>query len=61
MHIDFALPTNHDLAQGFLDFERKAAKSVMDYGFHMAVTSWNEKVARDMGDLVKKGGFHLLT
>lgn len=56
MHIDFALPTNGDLAQGFLDYEKKAAKSVMDYGFHMAVTTWNDKVAEDMEDLVKKGG-----
>lgn len=57
MHIDFALPTNGDLAQGFLDYQKKAAKSVMDYGFHMAVTTWNEKVAKDMGDLVTKGKF----
>lgn len=33
LHIDFALPTDGDLAQGFLDYEKKAVKSVMDYGF----------------------------
>lgn len=27
----------------------------MDYGFHMAVTSWSPKVAADMAALVKEG------
>ena len=27
----------------------------MDYGLHMAVTSWSDKVAADMGELTKKG------
>ena len=27
----------------------------MDYGFHMAVTSWSNKVAEDMATLVKEG------
>lgn len=27
----------------------------MDYGFHMAVTSWGPKVAADMAALVKEG------
>jgi dihydropyrimidinase len=44
MHIDFALPFNHDLLAGFEIWKEKAKKSVMDYGFHMAVTSWNDKV-----------------
>jgi dihydroorotase-like cyclic amidohydrolase len=44
MHIDFALPVDHDLAAGFAEWKRKAGRSVMDYGFHMAVTSWSPKV-----------------
>ena len=45
MHIDFALPDNGDLAAGFEQYKRKAASAVMDYGLHMAVTTWNKKCA----------------
>ncbi len=44
MHIDFALPIKGDLAAGFERYKKVAKKSVMDYGFHMAVTTWNDKV-----------------
>lgn len=27
----------------------------MDYGFHMAVTSWSDKVAADMAALTQRG------
>lgn len=43
MHIDFALPAGGDLAAGFARYQAAAAKSVMDYSFHMAVTSWDDK------------------
>jgi len=56
MHIDFALPHNGDLAEGFRLWVQKAEKSCMDYGFHMAVTKWNDKVAQDMEWLVKEKG-----
>jgi dihydropyrimidinase len=55
MHIDFALPVNGDLAAGFENYKRKSARSVMDYGFHMAITQWNDKVSADMADLVAEG------
>ncbi|EIE27292.1 D-hydantoinase [Coccomyxa subellipsoidea C-169] len=55
MHIDFALPIKGDLAAGFERYKKVAKKSVMDYGFHMAVTTWNDKVASDMGKLTKEG------
>mmetsp|Transcript_24966 Transcript_24966/g.59395 ORF Transcript_24966/g.59395 Transcript_24966/m.59395 type:complete len:521 (+) Transcript_24966:177-1739(+) len=58
MHIDFALPAGESgksLAAGFEKWKAKAAKSCMDYGFHMAVTSWSEEVARDMELLVNEG------
>eukprot|EP00887_Chlorella_sp_A99_P002842 scaffold6.g2842.t1 len=55
MHIDFALPVNHDLAAGYEEWQRKAQSAVMDYGFHMAVTSWSDKVERDMEALTKRG------
>lgn len=44
MHVDFALPVDHDLLAGWDAWQRKAADGVMDYGFHMAVTSWSDKV-----------------
>jgi dihydropyrimidinase len=58
MHIDFALPHNGDLAEGFRLWVQKAEKSCMDYGFHMAVTKWNDKVAQDMEWLVKEKGIN---
>lgn len=55
MHIDFALPVNHDLLAGFKQWQEKAKAACADYGFHMAVTSWGPKVAADMAALVKQG------
>lgn len=43
-HIDFALPVDGDLAAGFARYRRAAQTAVMDYSFHMAVTSWDDKV-----------------
>lgn len=57
-HIDFALPIKHDLMKGFEEWEKKARDSVMDYGFHMAVTSWSDKVAIDMETLVRDHGIN---
>lgn len=57
-HIDFALPMNHDLMEGYREWRRKANDAVMDYGFHMAVTSWSDKVAQDMETLAKLNGIN---
>lgn len=35
--------------------QAKAARGCSDYGFHMAVTSWSDKVAAAMGELTKQG------
>ncbi len=43
MHIDFVLPVEHDLLAGLEAWHKKARHGVMDYGFHMAVTSWSDK------------------
>ena len=43
MHIDFALPVAHDLLAGWEEWQRKGEQAAMDYGFHMAVTSWSDK------------------
>jgi len=57
-HIDFALPVNHDLMKGYEEWRKKAEISVMDYGFHMAVTSWSDKVSDDMEKLAKLRGIN---
>jgi dihydropyrimidinase len=56
LHIDFALPVDHDLALGFDAWMNKArGKAVIDYGFHMAVTRWDNKTRDDMALLLSKG------
>ncbi len=55
-HLDFALPLAHDLRAGFDAWQRKAASGCMDYGLHVAVTSWGEQVAADMATLVAEHG-----
>ncbi|CEL99172.1 unnamed protein product [Vitrella brassicaformis CCMP3155] len=56
MHIDFALPVDGSLVKGWEEWRKKAAKANMDYGFHMAVTAWNDKVAEEMEYLAKNKG-----
>ncbi|KAG6545570.1 hypothetical protein Mapa_012920 [Marchantia paleacea] len=58
MHIDFALPIDGDIAAGHESHVKKAEKSCMDYSFHMAVTTWNDDVAKDMENLVKEKGIN---
>ena len=56
MHIDFALPKGGDVAAGLAWWhEKAAARACMDYGFHMAITSWSGKVAADMAAAVAAG------
>ena len=58
-HIDFALPVEGDLMDGFYEWQRKAkGAAIMDYSFHMAVTSWNDKISRQMGELVRDHGIN---
>ena len=48
------------LTAGFDDYEKKAKKSCMDYGFHMVITKWDETVSREMELMVKEKGCYLL-
>jgi len=59
MHIDFVIPTNGSLTAGFEAYQKKAKKSCMDYGFHMAITKWDETVSREMELMVKEKGYNL--
>ncbi|KAI5431998.1 dihydropyrimidinase [Lathyrus oleraceus] len=58
MPIDFAIPIDGSLTAGFKAYEKKAKKSCMDYGFHMAITKWDETVAREMELMVKEKGIN---
>ncbi|KAF6137212.1 hypothetical protein GIB67_030976 [Kingdonia uniflora] len=58
MYIDFALPINGSLSAGFDAYTKKARMACMDYGFHIAVTKWDEVVSRDMEILVKEKGIN---
>lgn len=55
MHIDFVLPEKGDIEKGLAAYRNKAALGCMDFGFHVAVTSWNKKVASDMARAVEQG------
>lgn len=56
--IDYATQfKGESLRQGLENWEKKAAgKAFADYGFHMAITDWNENIAREMSWLVNKAG-----
>ena len=48
--IDYATQfKGESLRQGLENWRKKAAeKSYADYGFHMAITDWNEDISREM-------------
>lgn len=58
MHIDFVIPINGSLTAGIEAYEKKAKKSCMDYGFHMAITKWDETVSKEMEIMVKEKGIN---
>ncbi|KAJ4724465.1 Dihydropyrimidinase [Melia azedarach] len=58
MHIDFVIPVNGSLTAGFEAYKKKAKMSCMDYGFHMAITKWDEVVSKEMEVMVKEKGIN---
>ncbi|XP_050237063.1 dihydropyrimidinase [Mercurialis annua] len=58
MHIDFVIPVDGSLMAGFEAYEKKVKKACMDYGFHMAVTKWDEVVSQEMEIIVKEKGIN---
>ncbi|KAK8484906.1 hypothetical protein V6N13_082433 [Hibiscus sabdariffa] len=58
MHIDFVIPVSGSLVAGFEAYKKKAKKSCMNYGFHMAITKWDESVSREMEIMVKEKGIN---
>lgn len=60
MHIDFVIPVNGNLVAGFESYENKSRNACMDYGFHMAITKWDDGVSKDMEIMVKEKGTFLI-
>lgn len=58
MHIDFVIPVNGSLSAGLESYKKKAQRACMDYGFHMAITKWDEVVSREMETMVKEEGIN---
>ena len=55
--LDFAIPEpGGSLLAAWHAWSERAAKSVCDYGFHVAVTHWSERVALEMATLVREHG-----
>ncbi len=55
--IDFVIPNpQQPLLEAYRQWRSWAEKSAGDYGFHVAVTWWDESVRRDMGTLVQEEG-----
>ncbi|XP_074321229.1 dihydropyrimidinase [Silene latifolia] len=58
MHIDFVIPVDGSLSAGLKSYRKKAEKSCMDYGFHMAISKWDEIVSKEMETMVKEEGIN---
>jgi dihydropyrimidinase len=57
--IDFVIPDPHEpLLDAYRKWRGWAEKSAADYGFHVAVTWWSDKVNEDMGTLVREEGIN---
>lgn len=57
MIIDFVIPNPKEpLLDAYNKWRGWAEKAATDYGFHVAVTWWDDSVHRDMGTLVERHG-----
>ncbi|MET3498222.1 dihydropyrimidinase [Variovorax boronicumulans] len=55
--IDFVIPdAQQPLMEAYNTWRGWAQKAASDYGFHVAITWWDQSVHRDMGTLVKEEG-----
>jgi dihydropyrimidinase len=59
MIVDFCIPTpGESMLAAYQNWRHKAEKAATDYSFHMAVTSWSEKVWEEMETVVKTYGIN---
>jgi len=55
--IDFVIPNpQQPLMEAYKDWRGWSEKAACDYGFHVAITWWDESVYKDMGTLVNEHG-----
>ncbi len=55
--IDFVIPDpEQNIMEAYKTWREWAKKSTADYGFHVAITWWDDSVAKDMGTLVREEG-----
>lgn len=55
--IDFVIPNpQQNIMEAYNTWREWAQKAVSDYTFHVAITWWDDSVAKDMGTLVKEHG-----
>lgn len=56
MIVDMCIPSpQQSLVDGLEQWMGWAEKSVADYGFHVAITWWSERVAQQMAEIVDRG------
>ena len=54
--IDFIIPAKgKPLAEAVQAWQEKAKKAVADFGFHMAITEFNEAIAKEIPAIIRKG------
>lgn len=57
--IDFVIPNpQQPLLEAYTQWRQWAQKSATDYGFHVAITWWDESVYKDMGTLATEHGIN---
>jgi dihydropyrimidinase len=57
--IDFVIPGPQDsMLDAFHTWRGWAEKSAADYGFHVAVTAWSERIHEEMGTLTREHGIN---
>jgi dihydropyrimidinase len=55
--LDFVIPEpRQPLLDAYGQWRERAGKAAADYGFHVAITWWDDSVHRDMGVLVREHG-----
>ncbi len=55
--IDFVIPdAGGSLVEAWRTWRGRAAKAAADYGLHVAVTSWSDRVGAEMDELVREHG-----
>ena len=59
MVVDFCLPSpDQSLLSALTGWHNKSTKAACDYSYHMAITSWSEKIFDEMKEVVQKRGIN---